>query len=192
MVIMLSVGLVRAASVTEILDQLPELSESANFAHRSGILPDIEKGAYDGPFTVLFPSNRAWEQVSETRKNYLLDPANLGDLEMLLLFSTTDSVITRSSVANRQEPIVSLLSVKATVDPTGNRICVMSRYNDVAYDCANVVEWDIKVDEGVVHIIDKVLFPEEILEVFAEMEGGKAWRRLAYPTPIEETIHAYV
>eukprot|EP00922_Rhytidocystis_sp_ex-Travisia-forbesii_P019048 GHVS01028270.1.p1 GENE.GHVS01028270.1~~GHVS01028270.1.p1 ORF type:complete len:185 (+),score=37.25 GHVS01028270.1:166-720(+) len=151
-------------SLQGLIDSHRDLTETRGFAEESGVISDIENDEYGTDITMMVPNNRAWNSVSGARREYLLNPRNKADLETLLLFSTADSKLHKRDFHPNQPPLITLLGVEAKVDRDQNRVCVLSMHDSRPYDCARVVEWDVGVDEGVVHILDKVLFPEELLE----------------------------
>eukprot|EP00921_Rhytidocystis_pertsovi_P013324 GHVQ01021535.1.p1 GENE.GHVQ01021535.1~~GHVQ01021535.1.p1 ORF type:complete len:208 (+),score=36.76 GHVQ01021535.1:528-1151(+) len=162
-----SVSPVAAETLENLLMRMPELSETYKFMQTSSILEDFGTEDYGGTgLTVLLPTNNAWMAVSEERKAFLLDPNNSEDLESLLLFTATDSALTRSDIPDTTY-IVTLLGVETEVGNSG-RVCVLSIYDGEAYECGMIEVWDIPVDEGYVHLVDYALFPEELLDVFEE------------------------
>eukprot|EP00922_Rhytidocystis_sp_ex-Travisia-forbesii_P016726 GHVS01025008.1.p1 GENE.GHVS01025008.1~~GHVS01025008.1.p1 ORF type:complete len:181 (+),score=29.26 GHVS01025008.1:147-689(+) len=163
-VVLFLVEFSHSLSLQQLMDTNTELKETRRFAQESGVIADIENNEYGSDITMMLPNNRAWSGVSKARRKYLLDGRNRADLETLLLFSTSDAKLKKSDFHPGQPPLVTLLGVEATVDKAQNKLCVLSMFDNNAYACARIVKWDVSVDEGVVHILDKVLFPEELLE----------------------------
>eukprot|EP00922_Rhytidocystis_sp_ex-Travisia-forbesii_P010576 GHVS01015488.1.p1 GENE.GHVS01015488.1~~GHVS01015488.1.p1 ORF type:complete len:177 (+),score=37.15 GHVS01015488.1:135-665(+) len=156
-----------AVPMRDVIRERPGMEESSAFMERSTVLSDIDANQYGSELTMLLPSNDAWQEIGEERREYLRNPDNGEDLETLLLFSTTDMALRRDDVVDGMT-LVSLLGVESQVDRTNNRICVLN-WSGVPHQCANVVEWDVETDEGVIHVMDKAMMPEELEERFVEM-----------------------
>lgn len=155
-------------TMREMVASNPNLTEANSFLMESSVMDDIDAEEYGSELTMLLPMNEAWKNLPQARRDYLMDPDHADDLETLLLFSTTDTSIERDDTFDGMR-IITLLGVEAELDKTNNRICVLSIYDGAPYQCATVVEWDLDVDEGVAHVIDQALLPEELEELFEEM-----------------------
>eukprot|EP00922_Rhytidocystis_sp_ex-Travisia-forbesii_P009927 GHVS01014512.1.p1 GENE.GHVS01014512.1~~GHVS01014512.1.p1 ORF type:complete len:185 (+),score=26.22 GHVS01014512.1:136-690(+) len=152
-------------SLQQLIDTHKDLRETKTFAQESGVIDDIANDEYGSDITMMMPNNRAWNGVSRARRNYLMDSNNRADLETLLLFSTSDTKLHKRDFDPGMPPLITLLGVEATVDRAQNKVCVLSMHDNRPFACARVVQWDVPVDEGVVHILDQVLFPEELIEM---------------------------
>eukprot|EP00922_Rhytidocystis_sp_ex-Travisia-forbesii_P010577 GHVS01015490.1.p1 GENE.GHVS01015490.1~~GHVS01015490.1.p1 ORF type:complete len:177 (+),score=37.66 GHVS01015490.1:102-632(+) len=166
-VVVILVGSCAAVPMREVVRQKPGMEESRDFMERSTVLSDIDADQYGSELTMLLPNNEAWHAIGEERREYLQNPNNGDDLETLLLFSTTDMALRRRDVFDGMT-LISLLGVESQVDRTNNRICVLN-WSGEPYQCANVVEWDVETDEGIIHVVDKAMMPEELEERFVEL-----------------------
>ncbi|HKJ02504.1 MAG TPA: fasciclin domain-containing protein [Longimicrobiales bacterium] len=106
-----------------------------------------------GPFTVFAPSDDAFARIPEDALAELL-----ADPDLLA------SVLTYHVVPGRvsAEDVVGLSSA-ATVN--GKSVAISVTGNTVKVDNATVVATDIEARNGVIHVIDDVLFPEPILDL---------------------------
>ena len=109
-----------------------------------------------GPFTVFAPVNDAFAALSEGTVETLLKPENKGQLTDVLLYHVDDRKLTAEGIpagSNYFKPILA-----------SERICITKGASSVSIadgtgQSANVVIANIMADNGVIHVIDKVLLP---------------------------------
>ncbi|UZD92491.1 fasciclin domain-containing protein [Cognatishimia activa] len=109
-----------------------------------------------GPFTVYAPVNEAFAALPAGTVETLLKPENKGDLTNVLLYHVDDRNLTSSQIpagSNYFKPVLASERLCITKDSNGVMI------SDGTGDMATVVIADIKADNGVIHVIDKVLLP---------------------------------
>ncbi|MGX9355533.1 fasciclin domain-containing protein [Roseobacteraceae bacterium S113] len=109
----------------------------------------------DGPFTVYAPVNDAFAALPEGTVETLLQPENKDQLTNVLLYHVDDRQLKSTdfaSGANYYKPVLA-----------SERLCITSHSGvtiaDGTGEVANVVIADIVADNGVIHVIDKVLLP---------------------------------
>ncbi len=108
-----------------------------------------------GPFTVYAPVNDAFAALPEGTVETLLQPENKEQLTNVLLYHVDDRKLTAEQFAagaNYYKPILAT-----------ERLCITSHSGvtiaDGTGEVANVVIANIEADNGVIHVIDKVLLP---------------------------------
>jgi len=108
-----------------------------------------------GPFTVYAPVNDAFAALPEGTVETLLLPENKGQLTDVLLYHVDGRTLRSTdfaSGANFYKPILA-----------SERLCITAHSGvtiaDGTGEVANVVIADIVADNGVIHVIDKVLLP---------------------------------
>ncbi|MDC0738578.1 fasciclin domain-containing protein [Cognatishimia sp. SS12] len=109
-----------------------------------------------GPFTVYAPVNDAFAALPEGTVDNLLKPENKDQLTNVLLYHVDDRNLTAGMIpagSNYFKPVLA-----------SERLCITKNSNGVMIadgtgDMANVIIADIKADNGVIHVIDKVLLP---------------------------------
>jgi uncharacterized surface protein with fasciclin (FAS1) repeats len=109
-----------------------------------------------GPFTVYAPLNDAFAALPAGTVDTLLKPENKGDLTNVLLYHVDDRNLTAGMIphgSNYFKPVLASERLCITKDSAGVSIA------DGSGEMANVVIADIKADNGVIHVIDKVLLP---------------------------------
>eukprot|EP00922_Rhytidocystis_sp_ex-Travisia-forbesii_P018073 GHVS01026918.1.p1 GENE.GHVS01026918.1~~GHVS01026918.1.p1 ORF type:complete len:180 (+),score=21.72 GHVS01026918.1:165-704(+) len=150
----------------EVIRTHPGMEETRAFMDGSTVLDSLSANYYGSALTLILPSNEGWWNLGQQKREYFLNPDNAEDLETLLLFSTSDQAIRMQDVHDGMI-LMTLLGVEVQVDKTNNRLCMLD-WNQRPYQCANIVEWDIEVDEGVLHVVDQAMIPEDFLDLQME------------------------
>ena len=146
---------VLTASVASADDIVDIAAGNSNFttlvaAIQAAELVDTLKGP--GPFTVFAPTNEAFDALPMGTVDKLLDPWNKDLLIELLTYHVVSGQVLAADVV--------MLSRAATVQGEDLRINAGGR---VRVNNANVTDTDILADNGVIHVIDRVLMPKAFL-----------------------------
>lgn len=109
-----------------------------------------------GPFTVYAPVNDAFAALPAGTVETLLKPENKGQLTNVLLYHVDDRKLTAGMIPAGSTYFKPILA--------SERLCITAGSNGVSIadgtgKMANVVIADIMADNGVIHVIDKVLLP---------------------------------
>ena len=109
-----------------------------------------------GPFTVFAPTDEAFAALPAGTVETLLKPENKDQLTNILLYHVDDRMLSSDMIPAGSTYIKPILS--------SERLCVNASSAGVSIadgtgQMANVVAADIKTDNGVIHVIDKVLLP---------------------------------
>ncbi|MEP4037938.1 fasciclin domain-containing protein [Pseudophaeobacter sp.] len=109
-----------------------------------------------GPFTVYAPTNQAFAALPEGTVETLLKPENKGQLTNVLMYHVDDRKLSADMIPTGSNYFKPLL--------TSERLCITAgtegvKIADGSGQMANVVVADIQADNGVIHVIDKVLLP---------------------------------
>ena len=110
----------------------------------------------EGPFTVYAPLNDAFDALPAGTVETLLKPENKGQLTNVLLYHVDDRNLPAGNIptgSNYFKPV--LASERLCITKSGAGVMIA----DGTGEMANVVIADIKADNGVIHVIDKVLLP---------------------------------
>lgn len=134
-------------NIVEIAQQTPELStlvDALVAANLTGALSG------DGPFTVFAPTNAAFNKIdSETLNNIIANPALL---TALLQYHVVSGDVKSGDLSNG--PVQTLLSGQTVdVNVSGGMVTLNGS--------SKVTTADVDASNGVIHIIDEVLFPED-------------------------------
>jgi uncharacterized surface protein with fasciclin (FAS1) repeats len=107
------------------------------------------KGA--GPFTVFAPTDEAFAKLPAGTLDTLLDPANKAKLQRVLTYHVVaGKVMARDAMK--------LQSAKAV---SGDTFTIVTQNGGVMVDKARVVTTDIAASNGVIHVIDTVMIPND-------------------------------
>jgi uncharacterized surface protein with fasciclin (FAS1) repeats len=103
-----------------------------------------------GPLTVFAPTDAAFAKLGKATINDLLKPENKDKLAAILKYHVVSGKVNAADVPT-----------KATLVETLNGEKVLARRNGarVRVDQARVVKADVGADNGVIHVIDRVLIP---------------------------------
>ncbi len=109
-----------------------------------------------GPFTVFAPVNDAFAALPAGTVETLLKPENKGQLTDVLLYHVDDRNLSAAAIPNGSNYFKPLL--------TSQRLCITKGAGGVTIgdgtgEVATVIIADIVADNGVIHVIDKVLLP---------------------------------
>ena len=103
-----------------------------------------------GPFTVFAPTDDAFSALDSNLLEGLLKPENRGKLAGILTFHVLSGKVMSSDISG---------TIEATT-VNGQKLIVKESYGKVFVNDAQVVTADIEADNGVIHVINKVLLPE--------------------------------
>lgn len=104
----------------------------------------------EGPFTVFAPTDEAFAALPEGTVETLLKPENLEQLVAVLTYHVIPGKVMSTDIAGQALQVESVQGSSLSVDAT----------NGVTVDGANVIAADIETDNGVIHVIDKVVLPQ--------------------------------
>lgn len=109
--------------------------------------------AGEGPFTVFAPSDEAFAKLPEGTLESLLLEENRNQLQNILLFHVVPGEFEASAVLGESN-LTSAFGQDLTIDS-----------DKVQISGANIVTTDIRAANGVIHVIDTVLLPKNIMEL---------------------------
>lgn len=143
-------GFAGSAFAADIVDTAAGNSdfETLVAAVQAADLVETLKG--EGPFTVFAPTNEAFAELGET-VDTLLMPENKDKLTSVLTYHVLPGKVMSSD-----------LSAMSAATVEGQEVEIMVENGPMVND-ANIVTPDIEADNGVIHVIDKVLVPEGVL-----------------------------
>ena len=113
----------------------------------AGDLVDVLKG--DGPFTVFAPTNEAFAALPAGTLENLLKEENKDQLIQILTYHVVAGKVKSSDLSD---------GMKATT-VQGSDINIMISASGAKINDANVTTADIAADNGIVHVIDRVILP---------------------------------
>lgn len=148
----------KLGNIVEVASGNPDFSILVAAVKRAGLV-DVLSSA--GPFTVFAPTNAAFESLLKELGAAKLEDIPVETLKSVLLYHVISAKVPSSAVAtgyvstNAEGPNDSKVSLYITKDSKGVKID----------DRANVTAVDIAASNGVIHVIDKVLLPNKIVQM---------------------------
>lgn len=144
---------VAAQSITEIAVGDERFSTLVAAVTAAGLADTL---AGPGPFTVYAPVNDAFAALPEGTVETLLLPENKDQLTNVLLYHVDDRQLNAADFPHGSNYFKPILD--------SERLCITSAAGGVTIadgtgEVANVIIADIQADNGVIHVIDKVLLP---------------------------------
>lgn len=118
-------------------------------AIKAADLVDTLKGK--GPFTVFAPTDEAFAKLPEGTVEDLLKPENKEKLVAILTYHVVPSKVMSSDIAGKKTMAKTVEGDELTVDATSG----------VKVDEATVTTADVGASNGVIHVIDTVLMPND-------------------------------
>jgi uncharacterized surface protein with fasciclin (FAS1) repeats len=131
--------------VSELVEERADLTTFNNLLRRSGVIKDVDRG---GPYTILAPTNDAFDRLPEGALGALVDDSER--FRQVIDHHIVDGLYPTAS------------AFEPTYWPTlrGGSISLMPAENTLVVGSAQVIERDLPADNGMVHIIDTVLITE--------------------------------
>ena len=126
-------------------DQFSTLVQALKAAHL------VETLQGEGPFTVFAPTNAAFEKLPSRTLNNLLKPENREQLQSILTYHVVAGEVPASEVVR--------LNAAQTVN--GQRVDIDVMDGRVLIDGAEVTQTDIETSNGIIHVIDEVIIPQQ-------------------------------
>ena len=106
--------------------------------------------ASNGPFTVFAPVDAAFAELPQAAVNNLMQPENRETLASLLQHHVVSGRIDAAGVVEAGE-LESLAGTPLTVEVEGDEVRIGG---------VRIVQTDIGADNGIIHVVEQVLFPE--------------------------------
>lgn len=142
----------QAANIVDIAASDDRFSTLVSAVQAAGLVDTLSG---PGPFTVYAPLDTAFAALPQGTLETILQPENRAQLIDVLLYHVDDRKLTShdfAAGANYYKPLLA-----------SERLCITSHGGVTIADgtgqTASVVVADIKADNGVIHVIDKVLLP---------------------------------
>lgn len=121
-------------------------------ALKAADLIDTLKGK--GPFTVFAPTDEAFGKLPKGTVEALLKPENKAKLAGILTYHVVGGKVMAADVVK--------LTKAKTVQ--GSEVTIAVKGGKVKVDNANVVKTDIRTSNGVIHVIDAVILPKDLVD----------------------------
>tara|TARA_R110002033_G_scaffold45795_3_gene89860 strand:+ start:13589 stop:15460 length:1872 start_codon:yes stop_codon:yes gene_type:complete len=159
-------NIVEAAQKTSSLSSLVAALSKADESINNDLITALSS---EGPFTVLAPTNEAFTDLLARLDGFdSLDDFNNEQLQDLLATILTYHVVSGTAVSSSEltagQSITTLQGENLTVSLTDG-----VTFTDAAGEIATVTTADVETENGVVHIIDKILIPQAALDALSNV-----------------------
>jgi uncharacterized surface protein with fasciclin (FAS1) repeats len=152
------------ASVAQAKDIVDTAASAGSFetlvaAVKAAGLVDTLKGS--GPYTVFAPTDEAFAALPAGTVEELLKPENKDQLVKILTYHVIPGKVMASDVMGKQVAVGTVEGADlyaSGLSAKGVTVAPMRTYD--ASMQSTVIKADIMTDNGVIHVIDKVLIPE--------------------------------
>lgn len=145
-----SVTYKKAAPQADIVDTAVKAGSFKTLAAALTAADLIEVLKSDGPFTVFAPTDEAFAKLPEGTVESLLLPENKEKLVAVLTYHVVPGKVKAADV----------VKLKSAETVQGQSVKIDAK-DGVKINQANVVKADIECSNGVIHVIDAVLLPQE-------------------------------
>eukprot|EP01013_Petalomonas_cantuscygni_P010947 TRINITY_DN24217_c0_g1_i1.p1 TRINITY_DN24217_c0_g1~~TRINITY_DN24217_c0_g1_i1.p1 ORF type:complete len:627 (-),score=9.05 TRINITY_DN24217_c0_g1_i1:53-1840(-) len=161
-----TVNIVEAAQATTELSSLVAALQKADESANNDLLTALSG---DGPFTVFAPTNQAFADLLTQLNGFdSLDDFNSQELQDLLAVILTYHVVSGSAALSTDlsdgQTLTTLQGSMLEVSTSGGVFI-----GDATDTDAQVTNADVETSNGVVHIIDKVLLPQTIIDQLGDI-----------------------
>lgn len=141
-----------AANIVETAQSAGSFNTLIAAATAAGLADALATG---DNLTVFAPTDEAFAALPEGTVEMLLKPENKDQLVAILSYHVLPRELASNQLPGRT---IHVKTIKGEGDRT---LSVYKGMNGVTVDEANVVSADIMTDNGIIHVIDKVLLPSD-------------------------------
>ncbi|MEL6421022.1 MAG: fasciclin domain-containing protein [Pseudomonadota bacterium] len=146
---LLPVGKAQAANIVETAQEAGTFNTLLAAAEAAGLVSALQG---DGPLTLFAPTDAAFDKLPAGTVESLLKPENKDQLVAILTYHVLGRQLTSDMLPHKTIPVIPL--------NRSARLHVRKSRGGVRVNKASVVNADIRTDNGVIHVIDRVLLPK--------------------------------
>lgn len=136
----------QAANIVGTAQNAGQFNTLIAAAKAAGLAPTLSG---KGPFTVFAPTDAAFAKLPKGTVESLLKPANKHKLASILKYHVVAGEIEASDIKAGRSHVKTVNGQSLTV----------RKHGGVRVNNAKVISADVQADNGVIHVIDKVLLP---------------------------------
>ncbi len=136
-----------AADIVEAANQAGDFTMLVQAVEQAGLTAKMKT---PGPFTMFAPNDAAFQALPEDVRQRLMDPANKAELAGVLSYHVLAGRLLAAEIAGMNAEATAL---------TGQGLVINGETDALTVNGATVLTADMMVDNGVIHVIDKVLLP---------------------------------
>ncbi|WP_298863439.1 fasciclin domain-containing protein [uncultured Gimesia sp.] len=148
---MVSSTLTQAADKKDIVDTAVSAGSFKTLAAALGAADLVGALKGEGPFTVLAPTDAAFEKLPAGTVESLLKPENKDKLIAILTYHVIPGKVASKNV----------VKLKGAKTLNGQRVNIQAKDGKVNVDGAIIEAVDINCSNGIIHVIDSVILPSD-------------------------------
>jgi len=138
-------------NIIQLAEATPDLSTLVKAVSAGGLVTALEG---PGPFTVFAPTNEAFAALPAGVLDHLLQPENIKELQDVLEYHVVAGARVYAAMLKNREQIKML---------NGQETMAFLAHGEVYINYAKVITANVNGSNGVVHIVDHVLVPREVM-----------------------------
>ena len=151
-------------SIVEIASKNSDLSILVAALQKADLVSAIDT---DGPFTVFAPTNEAFQGLLDSNNSWnSLEDIPDATLKAVLLYHVVSAQALSTDLSNNQE-ITTLNGANITIDLSAGVMI-----NTGSGQSVSVIQADVLADNGVVHVIDEVMLPNQLFMSIVEIASA--------------------
>ena len=135
-------------SIVEMAGESEQLATLSTAIEAAGLTETLAAG---GPYTLFAPTNDAFAALPPGVLEALLKPENKDKLVQILTYHVLPTQVASSD-----------LSTGTVNTLEGSSANIAADAGAVKVNTANVVEADVSANNGIIHVVDKVLIPQSL------------------------------
>jgi transforming growth factor-beta-induced protein len=180
--------IIASNGVIHVIDRVlqpPDIATLAGYANLTTLLQAAttaglaDELSADEPLTVLAPTNEAFAALGTLPTG--------DDLENVLLYHVLAGEVTSAAIAELEPGVAYTLAPNRFGEPMS---VVFDATDDLIVNDTAVIETDLQATNGIVHVVDAVLVPPNVVEMveYADLTGLLAAIQAAAPLPNGTTL----
>ena len=151
-------------SIVEIASKNTDLSILVAALQKADLVSAIDT---DGPFTVFAPTNEAFQGLLDSNNSWnSLEDIPDATLKAVLLYHVVSAQALSTDLSNNQE-ITTLNGANITIDLSSGVMI-----NTGSGQLVSVVQADVLADNGIVHVVDEVMLPNQLFMSIVEIASA--------------------
>jgi transforming growth factor-beta-induced protein len=145
-------------NIVETAQSLPQFSILVDAVVKAGLVDALSA---DGPFTVFAPTNDAFNMLFDQLGVNGIDDLTAEQLTPILLYHVVGSKVMAADVQTGYVPTLN------TTAPGTNSVLIFANASKGVQlnGGTNVTATDVEASNGVIHVIDKVLLPTDVVDI---------------------------
>ena len=137
-----------SGSIVDVASANPSLKMMTAAIQAAGLTAKLQG---KGPFTVFAPTDQAFASVPAATRQRVLQPENRAILTRILTYHVVPGEITSSQLKSGDVKTVE-----------GKTIDIKVNSEQVTVNDAKVTQPDIRANNGVIHVVDRIIIPPDV------------------------------